>query len=82
MVDSKNNQQNYETLNISIETIIGNSEMLRFVPHHLKTRKICKSVVKKLPFVVKFVPDRYKTMEMCDKVIKENGRMLEFIPDC
>ena len=82
MVDSKNNQQNYETLNISIETIIGNSEMLRFVPDHLKTRKICKNVVKKLPFVVKFVPDRYKTMEMCDKVIKENGRMLEFIPDC
>ena len=32
------------TLKISIETIIKNPEMLRFVPDHFKTRKVCKNV--------------------------------------
>ena len=41
MVDS-------ETLNISIGTIIRNPEMLRLVPNHLKTKKICKNAVKNL----------------------------------
>ena len=30
--------------------------MLRFVPDHLKTKKMCKHVVKKLPFVIEYVP--------------------------
>ena len=45
-----------------------NSEMLRYVPDHVKT-KTCKYAVKKLPFVIKYVTDWYKTKEMCDKGI-------------
>ena len=40
--------------------------MLRFVPGHLKTKKMYKNDVKKLPFVLKYVPDRYKTNRMCN----------------
>ena len=67
LVDSKNNPNNYKTL-ISIGAIIQNSEMLRYVPDHVKT-KTCKYAVKKLPFVIKYVTDWYKTKEMCDKGI-------------
>ena len=35
--------------------------MLILVPDHLKTKKIYKHAVKKLPFEIKYIPDRYKT---------------------
>ena len=35
--------------------------MLRFLPGCLKTKKMCKSVVNKLQFVIRYVTDRYKT---------------------
>ena len=75
IVDSKNNPDNYRTLKITIGTIIKHPEMLRFVP-------VCKTAVKKFPFVIKYGSDQYKTKEMCDKVIIENCGMLGFIPDC
>ena len=38
----------YKSLNISIGTVIKNPEMLKFVPDHLKTKKIRKHKVKKI----------------------------------
>ena len=64
MIDSKN-------LKISIGAIIKDPEVLRLVPDHLKTDKMCKHTVKKLPFSIKYVRDRYKTQRICDKVILE-----------
>ena len=55
--------------------------MLRLVPDHIKTKRMCKHAVKKLPFLIKYVPDRYKTQQMCDKVILENGGILMFFFD-
>ena len=52
--------------------------MLRFVPDHLKTWKICKHVVKKLSFVISYVLDRYKTQGMCDKDVVENDETLRY----
>ena len=46
-----------------------NPEMLKFVPNHLKTKKMCKYAVKKLPFLIRYVPDEYKTQQLCDKAI-------------
>ena len=63
----------YKTLKISIGAVVKNSGMLRFVPDHLKIKKMCKNGVEKLPFVIKYVPD---------KVILKNGKLLGFIPDC
>ena len=40
----------YKSLNINIGTVMKNPVMLRFVPDHLKTKKMCKHVVKKLPY--------------------------------
>lgn len=51
-VDSENNHNNFKTLKLSIETIIKNTEMLKFVPHHLKTKKSCKNAGKKLLLVI------------------------------
>ena len=51
----------YKSLNISIVTVMKNSEMVKFVPDHLKTKKLCKHAVKKLPYVLKYVPDQYST---------------------
>ena len=37
----------YKSLNISIWTIMRNPEMWKFVPDHLKTKKMGKHAVKK-----------------------------------
>ena len=50
--------------------------MLKFVPDHLKTKKMCKHAVKKLPYLLRYVPDWYKAQQMCDKAILENGGTL------
>ena len=34
--------------------------MLKFVPDHLKAKKMCKHTVKKLPLGIRYVPDQYK----------------------
>ena len=74
MVDSEYSTDiYYKSLNISIGTVMRNPEMLKFVPDHLKTRKICKHGVKRLPFLLRYALDQYKTQEMCDKTILQNG---------
>ena len=82
MVDTEYNSDNYMSLKISIGAIIQNLEMLRLIPDHLKTKRMCKHAAKKLPFLIRYVPDQYKTDEMCDKAILENGGMLKSVPDC
>ena len=54
-------------------------EVLRFVSHHLKTKKTFKNPFKMLLFVVRYVTDWYKTQEMYDKIILENGGTLMMI---
>ena len=54
--------------------------MLKFVPNYLKTTKMCKHAVKKLPFVIRYASDRYKIQEVCDKAILENGGTLKSVP--
>ena len=49
--------------------------MLKFVPDHLKTKKMCNHSVKKLTF-------QYKTQQICDKAILENGGTLKYVPNC
>ena len=41
----------YKSLNINIGTVIENTEMLKFVPDHPKTKKMCKNAVKKLLYL-------------------------------
>ena len=36
-----------------------NPEMLKLVSDQLKTEKMCKYAVKKLPFLIRYVPDQY-----------------------
>ena len=54
--------------------------MLKFVPNYLKTTKMRKHAVKKLPFVIRYASDRYKIQEVCDKTILENGGTLKSVP--
>ena len=35
--------------NIDVGTVMKNSELLKFIPDHLKIKKMCKHAVKKLP---------------------------------
>ena len=42
---------------ISNAAIIKIPEMLRLIPDHLKTKKMCKDAVKKLPFIIGYVTD-------------------------
>ena len=38
----------YKSVDINIGTVMKNAEMLKFVPEHLKSKKICKYAVKTL----------------------------------
>ena len=64
MVDREYSTDDYKSSKISIEAIMKNPKMLKIVPYHLKTKKICKDAVKKLPFVI-----RCKTQQKCGKAI-------------
>ena len=57
MVDGKCITDNYKVLKASMEALIKNPEMKRFVSDYLKTKKMCKNAVKKLPFVMRYIPD-------------------------
>ena len=46
------------SLNISAFTVMKNPEMLRFIPDHLKTKKMYKHAVKKFPDLLRYVPDQ------------------------
>ena len=50
--------------------------MVKFIPDHLKTKKMCKHVVKNIPAVKRHVSDQYKIQQMCDKAILENSGIL------
>ena len=43
----------YKSLNINIGTVMKNLELIKFVPDHLKTKKLCKHAVKKLPVLLR-----------------------------
>ena len=47
MVDSEYSMDTYKSVEISIGTVMINPKMLKFVPNHLKTKKICKHGFKK-----------------------------------
>ena len=74
MVDSEHNMIiYYKSVKISIGALMNNLEILKFVPDHLKTKKICEHAVKKIPFVIQHVLDRYKSQQMCSKAILESN---------
>ena len=64
MVESEYSPDNYNNLKISIETI-KKPQMLKFIPDHPKTKKMCENAVTKLPFLIMYVPDWYMVREMC-----------------
>ena len=56
IVDTEYSLDNYKSSKLSIGAIIKNPKTLKFVPNHLKAKKMCKHAVKKLLFVKKYVP--------------------------
>ena len=54
-----------------------NSEVLKFVANHLKTKIMHKHAVKKLHFLIKYVPDQDKTQQITDKAVLVNDGTLE-----
>ena len=61
MADSEHSLDNYKSLKISIRAITKNLELLRFIPDGIKTKKMCKNALKKLPFLIRYVPNKFKT---------------------
>ena len=48
MADSEYSMGIYKSAKISIGTVLRNQAMLKFVPDHLKTKKMYKDAVKKI----------------------------------
>ena len=51
--------------------------MFRFVPDHLKTKKMRKNAVKKLLFIIKYIPDPCKAKVIKKCVIKLSVLLLQ-----
>ena len=47
----------YKSSQNSIAAIMKNPELLKFVPDHLRTKKLLKNAVKKLPSLITYIPD-------------------------
>ena len=82
MVDREYRKVDYKSPKISIEVVIKNPELLKFVADHLKTKTMRKHANKRLRFVIRYVPNQYQNQQICDKAILENGGTLESAPDC
>ena len=66
-----------------------NPEILKLVPDHLKTKKMSKHAVKKLPYLWRYDPDQsksvpycYKNHEMSNKAVENCPHALEFVLEC
>ena len=46
-----------KSLKVSIETVVKNAEIVTFVLDHLKTKNMCRNVVKKLSDLLRYVLD-------------------------
>ena len=68
-------------INIDTGTVMKNSEMLKFVPDHLKTKKMCNHAATKLPNLLRHVPYQHKTQKICDQAILENEGTVNLVPD-
>ena len=64
-------QTTIKSLKTSTGAITNNPEKPKFVSDYIKTKKMSKNVVKKLPFVTRYFPNQYNTEDMCDWVILE-----------
>ena len=53
--------------------------MPRFVSDKLKSNKMFKNAIKKLPFAIRYVLDWYKTHKMSDKNFPRNAAVLKLI---
>ena len=63
-----------KSLKINSLTVMKNREMLKFFLDHLKTKKMRKHAVKKLPYLLRYVRDQ-KRLNKC--MIKLSSKMLE-----
>ena len=45
-----------------------NPEVLKLVPGHLKTKKMCKHAVRKLLFLIRYAPDQCKIQKFMIKL--------------
>ena len=52
MVNSEYSTENHKSSKSSIGKVMKNPEMLKFVPDHLKSKKVCTHL-KKLPFMIR-----------------------------
>ena len=53
IVDSEYSMDIYKSENENIRTVTKNLETLKFIPDHLKTKKMYKHAVKNLPFLIR-----------------------------
>ena len=72
----------HKSLNISIGTVMKNPEMLKFVPDHLKTKKMCDKANLENGGTLNSVPYCYKNQEMCNKTVDNDPHALEFVRQC
>ena len=54
---------------------------LEFVPHHLKTQRMCNEAATNNPYTLRYVPDCFKNQEMYDTTMHINPAAFFLIPE-
>ena len=54
---------------------------LKFVPDHLRTKKMCERDVEEKPCILKFVPDPLKIQKRCDAAVEKDPWLVKYVPD-
>ena len=68
IVDCEYGMDICKSVKIRIGEGMKNPEILKLIPHHLKTKKMCKHAVKKSPFLIRYVTDQYKVQRCVIKL--------------
>ena len=55
MVDKEYSTGDYKYSNISSGAAMKDPEMLKFIPDHLKTKKMCNYAFTKLHFIIRYI---------------------------
>ena len=54
---------------------------LKYVPDHLRTKKMCIKAVKNEAEALEHIPEHFKTREMCIKTVEREAESLEHVLD-
>ena len=72
----------YETEQMSNNTILEHAGTLKFLPDCCKNEEMCDKAVDDYRYALEFVPRYYKPQKICDKAVDTHPPTVKYITEC